>query len=377
MMESFSSLLTEGSENITPYFNKLKKKGLYFSNFYANGVNTTRGQYAALCSVYPHFGSSISRRFPHLKLRCMPHIFKEYAYRTVYLSAAYLNFDNKRYSFPNLGFETLLGPDEALPNYDKATVDWGFNDRQLFQYALGLIKAKHGQPLFLKIMTITNHHPYEIPKSSRFAAKYPLDSMVNRIKNTMMYSDQMMGKFIERLEKGGQLKNTIVIITADTSLPFKQHHNNFMVFSYAYEENFKIPFLIYAPDYISQPKEYKMLASQVDVLPTLLSLLGIPKTKNAFVGQDMLAANACPYALLLQPYGDRYIAMRHKNHKYIYNVKEKAASVYDLKKDPKERNPKIYKDISTLPSHLLDMHRFGVQTVYRLNRTVHLNTFYP
>ena len=377
MMESFSSLLIDGSENITPYFNKLKKKGLYFSNFYANGISTVRGQYAALCSVYPHFGNIISKYFPNLKLRCIPHVFKDHAYHTAYLSATELTFENTRHSFRNIGFETIIGPQEMPPEYGDYAWAWGISDEKLFAYASHFLDKKRSQPLFLKVMTISNHHPYNLPKSSTFTAKYPSDSMLNRIKNTMMYSDQMMGKFIENLEKKGQLKNTIVIITADTSLPFKQHHDNFMLFSYAYEENFKIPFLIYAPDYIHQFKEYKTLASQVDILPTLLDLFDIQEPKNAFVGQNMLASDACSYALLLQPYGERYIAMRHKNYKYIYNLEEKTASIYDLKEDPGEHSPKIYKDISKLPSPLLDMHRFGVREVYHLNRTVHLNTFYP
>ena len=376
-MEGFSAHFLDrnlnGKMRLTPETEKLIGKGLYFSNFYGNGVQTTRGIFASLCSIYPHFGEQISTHFSRIKLVCLPWILNGHGYQTLYIQGSDLYFDNMANSFRIMGFDDLEGYDELPGKYKKATtVGWGIRDDLLFDYAVELIENKSEKPLFLAIMTVTNHHPLEVP--DRSFELYPPDCIENRFRNTIHYSDYALGRFIRILEKRGLLKNTIVVITADTSQPMKQHHENVMLISNAYEENFHIPLLLYAPDYIKQARQYDFVASQVDIVPTLLSLLNINEDENAFMGENMLAEDACHYAIMTQPYGKRNMVMRYKNLKYHYNLKDRKGVFYDLEKDPEELHPLRDIDDSRLKEA---MHTFLLKTIRNSSYAIETNTVYP
>lgn len=124
-------------------------------------------------------------------------------------------------------------------------------------------------------MTTSNHRPYTYP-----SGRIKVDGDPNTREAAVKYTDYAIGKFINDARKKAWFQNTVFVVIADhcassagkTSLPIDRYH---------------IPCLIYAPT-ILQPRKIETICSQIDVMPTLLSLLKLRCTVS-FTGQDILA----------------------------------------------------------------------------------------
>ena len=122
-------------------------------------------------------------------------------------------------------------------------------------------------------MTTSSHRPYTFPDG-----RIDLPSGGGR-NAAVKYTDYAIGKFFEEARKKEWFKDTIFVITADhcaasagkVNLPVAQYH---------------IPLMIYNP-YILKPKQVNNLASQIDIIPTILGILNLPHTTKLW-GSDIL-----------------------------------------------------------------------------------------
>ena len=133
-------------------------------------------------------------------------------------------------------------------------------------------------------MTTSNHRPYTYPDG-----RIKVDGNPHTRDAAVKYTDYAIGKFIEQAAKKPWFDNTVFVIIADhcassagkTTLPVDRYH---------------IPCLIYSPKHIA-PQAVKTVCSQIDVMPTLLSMLGLPYQVR-FTGQDIFAPNYHPRAFM-------------------------------------------------------------------------------
>ena len=119
------------------------------------------------------------------------------------MQSANLEFMNKDIFGQLIGFDEILGNSSYMEPYYRS--GWGVDDSTLYREALSKIKKlnKGKDKWFLSLLTVSTHHPYEIP-----------DGKVG-FKKAVQYADNAISKFIERLDKENLLKNTLVIITSD------------------------------------------------------------------------------------------------------------------------------------------------------------------
>ena len=160
--------------------------------------------------------------------------------------------------------------------------------------AIEFIHTKRKDPWALFVSMNPPHGPYqEVP--ARYRALYesmPVDSLLNRPnvpggrkgevgrKNVRDYFacvtgvDDQIGRILKALDESGQSENTIVIFTADHGEMMGSH--GLLQKVVWYEESFRIPFII------RWPKKFRsgtndLLLSVPDLMPTLLSLMGLEK----------------------------------------------------------------------------------------------------
>jgi len=103
--------------------------------------------------------------------------------------------------------------------------------------------------------------------------------LLNQYKNAIFFDDSLLGKMITKLKERGLYENSIIIFTADHGQEFYEHgnfgHNN----SYNYEQ-VKVPFSIKWPD--NRAKVVHKLTSHLDVVPTLLSAIGVTNESSNY-----------------------------------------------------------------------------------------------
>ena len=132
------------------------------------------------------------------------------------------------------------------------------------------------EPFMTAVFTASSHHPFEIPeKYKNVFPEGPLE-----IHKCIRYTDMAIGKFFETARRQKWFENTIFVLTSDhTNMSDHKEYQTDL-------GGFCSPIIIYDP----QKPEGEMLdkiAQQIDIMPTVLGMLGYQKPYLAF-GIDVL-----------------------------------------------------------------------------------------
>lgn len=261
-------------KKLTPYLDKLSTNSLFFRNLYATGTRTVRGLEALSLSLPPTPGISIVRR-PRIKgLMTLGGLLDSRGYESKFIYGGHGLFDNMNNYFSKNHHHIVdrlhFGSGEV--EFSNA---WGVSDEDLLRKTLkeADLSYSQGKPFFSMVLTTSNHRPFTYPDG-----RIDIPSGTGRA-GAVKYTDFAIGKFIEAAAGHAWFKNTIIAIVADHSadgrgvidIPVETYH---------------IPLWIYAPGRI-QPKFVDTVSSQIDVIPTLLGLMGIHQP-NMFMGKDIL-----------------------------------------------------------------------------------------
>ena len=278
-VESMSASFMErfgNEDNITPCLDSLCNMGLCFERIYATGNRTVRGLEAVTLSLPPCPGQSIVKRKNCGGRHSVAEILREKGYTTTYFYGGDSYFDNMKAFFGGNGYDIVDRTSFDTGEITFANI-WGVCDEDTYRKALDVLDGKHasGAPFFAHIMTVSNHRPYTYPDGR---ISIPSDSKSRR--GGVMYSDYALGEFMREASRREWFGNTVFVITADhcassagkTEIPLGKYH---------------IPALIYAPEFIA-PQSVSKTASQIDIMPTVLSLLGMNYTSYMY-GRDILA----------------------------------------------------------------------------------------
>ena len=277
MMESMSAeyMGTFGNqEGLTPNLDRLAKEGMLFSRLYATGTRTVRGLEALSAALPPLPGKSIVR-WPNVShLNTLGATLADRGWSPHFLYGGYGLFDNMNAYFGAQGYQVTdrTGFKDGLVEFENV---WGVADEHLFDQVLLEIDqdAAAGRPFFGHIMTASNHIPFTYP-----AGRIDIPSPGKR-RGGVKYADYAVGRFMEMARQKPWFDNTIFLFVADhcassdgkTRIPVHRYH---------------IPAIVYAPKIVS-PQRVDTLASQIDLAPTLLALLGLQRDDH-FVGRDIL-----------------------------------------------------------------------------------------
>ena len=176
-----------------------------------------------------------------------------------------------------IGFQRYYGRTEYEASQGENDFDgtWAIWDEPFLQYyATEMSKMK--QPFMTSVFTASSHHPFAVPE--KYKKQFPEEEL--EIHKCIRYTDMSIGKFFETASRQPWFKNTIFVLTSD--------HTN-MSNHPEYQTDlggFCSPIIIYDP---SHPKGemLDMIAQQIDILPTVLGMLGYQKPYFGF-GIDLL-----------------------------------------------------------------------------------------
>ena len=292
--ESLGATFVEslGGLPVTPELEKLKGEGWWFEQLYATGTRSVRGIEAVVAGYAPTPARSV------VKLSLAQQNFYTLAlglgkqgYQTEFVYGGEAHFDNMRSFFTGNGFQNVVDRRQMQPRFEGS---WGASDEDLFDTALTRLNRLHaqGKPFFSLIFTSSNHEPFEFP-DGKIALHDPVKQGVN---NAVKYADYALGKFIREAKRQAYWRDTVFLIVAD-------HDNRVYGDSLVPIKKFHIPGLILGADI--QPRRIKTIASQVDLGPTLLSLLGVSST-HPMIGRDLARDSTAPGRAMLQ--FDNYFA---------------------------------------------------------------------
>ena len=179
--------------------------------------------------------------------------------------------------FRKAGYYTALGCRYSA----KTDLNFQFDEKTAYQ-GNDWNDRKPGQPFYAHLTLMQTHrkwkgdsqHPID-PASVTLPAWYPDTPMTRKDwalgLESVQTSDRDIGDIIARLKKQGVYDNTIIVITADHGVALPRSKQ------FVYDEGLHIPLLIRFPSRIAAGKVTKELVVNIDIVPTLLDLAGLPK----------------------------------------------------------------------------------------------------
>jgi phosphoglycerol transferase MdoB-like AlkP superfamily enzyme len=327
-----------GKYGITPHFDRLASEGILFSDFYANSVRTSRSVVASLFGVPSDVDASEQAVRVNTPLVGIPDLLKTLHYKASYIHNGPIHFENQDTFFQNHGYDTVLGREDILQKFpDANNTSWGLPDEYLMKYTAKWLKKRESIPQFLTLFTITNHHPWNPPPlSSPPELPYDLSRTYKKYLTTFHYSDKSLGLFIDLLEAEGLLEKSILFILGDHGYPMGEHDDNFFEQRYLYDENIRVPLLIYAKGRVAHPQLISTPSSQLDLLPTIMDLFHLHGFNHA-IGSSLMRKTKDRRVFFHNPYVFRNFGCRFNDYKFIYTRLSQELELYNLKEDPEEK----------------------------------------
>jgi phosphoglycerol transferase MdoB-like AlkP superfamily enzyme len=261
-----------GGLDLTPNLDRLAAEGLWFDNLYATGTRSVRGIEAVVTGFTPTPARSIVKLGKSQKnFFTLGELLSQQGYQTSFIYGGEAQFDNMGRFFMNNGFQAVVDQDDYInPIF---TGSWGVSDEDLFNRAHEEFSQAGDQPFFSLVFSSSNHSPFEFP-DDRIDLK---NEEKNTVNNAVRYADYAIGEFIKKARNSNYWENTIFIIVAD-------HNSRVRGAELVPVDYFHIPGLILGGTI--EPAVYKPIASQIDLAPTLLSLMGISST-HPMIGHDL------------------------------------------------------------------------------------------
>ncbi len=278
ILESFAQTFMDekvDDEWVMPNMRRLAAEGLFFENFYANSFRTDRGEVAVL-SGYPAQTRTSVMKMP-AKSRSLPSIARSLAregYRTAFTYGGDLNFTDQSSYMYATGWQELTWQKDL--RLDAPMSAWGYHDDVMCDYFAEQVLEfdRAGEPFLAGLLTLSSHEPFEVPYSK----------FDNKILNAVAFTDDAVGRMIERWRESPAWANLLIVLIPDHAYPYPE--------SLAYNEprRHHIP-MIWTGGAVAETRTVSRFGSQIDLAATLLAQLDIAHDDFAF-SKDMFAADA-------------------------------------------------------------------------------------
>lgn len=261
-----------GGKNLTPNLDALADEGIWFERLYATGTRSVRG-IEAIISGFPPTSkrSTVKLTETQKNFFTIANVLEKQDYQTSFIYGGSAHFDNMRRFFMNNGFQTVI--DQKDFENPQFTATWGVSDEDLFLKAHEYFNGMGDQPFFSLVFSSSNHKPFEIPTGkvdNRTGPDGPRDMAV-------AYADYALGKFLTMARASNYWDNTVFLVVSDHNSRVKGAH-------LIPVEHFHIPGVILGGDI--KPRLVPGITSQIDLLPTLLSLMGVD-SRHPAIGRDL------------------------------------------------------------------------------------------
>ena len=323
----------------TPGLDRWSERGTLFTNLVANGNRTVRGLEGVLCSFLPLPGDSVWKREKSQDVATIAQVLARQGYRREFFYGGAGVFDGmKPFALAN-GWEKFIEDGLVQSDFppEAFRTAWGAADGYVFDRLLAHQRAarEDGVPFFGTLLTTSNHKPFLTPDTRHatitpgrawrmsliagsmlvalilaliFAGRHwgylriavvgglvlvgygifmgvklqPSDSRENAVR----YADRALTAYLEQAAAAGLLDHTAILIVGD-------HGARVYGAAEIPAASYRVPALLLAPDERFRGATIDTLASQIDLVPTLLSVAGIDY-RAPFLGRDLLAPESAP-----------------------------------------------------------------------------------
>lgn len=295
-MQSFVIDAELHGEEVTPFLNSLVRDDdtFYFENFYhqTEQGKTSDSEFIVENSLYPLPGGAVFYTHAENDFHSFSEIINKNGYSSNLFHVNNNTFWNRNQMYPALGINTYFDI-ESYEIGEGDSIGWGLKDKLFFSQSMPYLQELEA-PFFAKMITITNHYPFDIGEEDRSIDPYTSGSQtLNKYFPTVRYTDEAIEEFFEMLKTEGLYEDSIIVIMGDHEGISANHHRALAEYLDVEEitpyDNIqlqRVPLFIHIPGY-GEASVKTEVTGQIDLKPTLLHLLGIDTSNDIYFGNDM------------------------------------------------------------------------------------------
>lgn len=364
-LESFQQFLIDkkiNGQEVTPFLNSIYhgSNTYAFDNFF-HQVGQGKTSDAENMLETSTYGLSQGSLFATLgsdnTFQAAPSILKQ---RAGYTSAVFhgnvASFWNRNNVYKNMGYQYFFDASYYDTSGDKST-GYGLKDKLLFNDSVKYLERLQ-QPFYAKYITVTNHFPYDLDSEDEdpnFKTVDTGDSAVDNYFVTAHYLDQSLKEFFTYLKKTGLYDKSIFVIYGDHyGISDSENKKLASVLGkssddwtdYDDAQLQRVPLMFLIPNSGGKGYISHTYGGEIDVLPTLMHLLGVSSKRYIQFGTDLFSSQH-----------DQVVAFRNQDFvtpnytsisDVIYSNKtgKKATLTAAQKKQLKKDQTKVNKELS-------------------------------
>lgn len=287
---------------VTPFLNELyhSSDSYSFSNFFHQTAQGKTSD-AELLIDNSLFGLAQGSAFTQLgsenTFHAGPQILKPLGYSSAVFHGNVGSFWNRDNVYKSMGFDYFFSSETSYTLTPENSLEYGLKDKLFFQESVQYLEQMQ-QPFYSKFVTVSNHFPFPADEMNTvFDIPDTSDDTINGFFNTVHYADEALEEFFQYMKDSGLYENTVFVLYGDhfgisnsrnrTLAPllgrnpnaWGDYHNTMVQ---------RVPMIIHIPG-IETGYVNTTYGGQVDVLPTVLHLLGVETETHIQIGQDLLS----------------------------------------------------------------------------------------
>jgi lipoteichoic acid synthase len=293
-LQAFPIGLEIGGQPVAPRLAEFARESLRFSNcFDQTHLGTTSdAEFLALHSLHPAPKGFAVYAHVGNRFHGLPAALADRGYSTLAACAAPGSFWNMSVAHPHYGFrqnyfEEAYGPGDRIGPW--------LADRDFFVQSIPFLISQK-RPFLALLTTSSNHHPFNLPARYRALALGDLEgTLLGDYLHSVHYFDQAFGALVDGLRDAELLDETVIALYGDhqgflgdppeiarlLGLDAQNELDRFLTRK-------RIPFLVRLPRG-EGARDFTAPAGEIDIAPTLLSLLGVVDARTVMLGRDLTA----------------------------------------------------------------------------------------
>lgn len=289
---------------VTPFLNELyhSSDSYSFSNVFHQTAQGKTSD-AELLLDNSLFGLAQGSAFTQLGadniFQAGPQIMKSHGYTNAVFHGNVGSFWNRDNTYKSMGYDYFFSSETSYNLTPENSVEYGLKDKLFFQESIQYLEQLP-QPFYSKFITVSNHFPFPADEMNTvFDIPDTEDTTINGYFNTVHYADQALAEFFQYMKESGLYDNTMFVLYGDhfgisnsrnrTLAPLLDQ-SSVMWGDYDDAMVQRIPLIIHVPGSETGGIQ-DTFGGQVDILPTVLHLLGVDTSTHIQLGQDLLSSD--------------------------------------------------------------------------------------
>lgn len=296
-LQNFVINLMYNGQEITPNLNKLinDQSSVYYDNYFQllGKGNTSDAEFVTQNSLYPSMEEPTYTQYQDNTFYGLPWLLRDNGYTAWVFHGYEKAFWNRELAYVNQGFQRFLSEEDF--EFEEV-LGFGIKDEDFFDQTITYLKELDNiddHPFYGFVITLSSHTPFKMPEEYNVLdiKEEHEGNMVGDYLQSIYYTDQEIGRFIENLKKEGLYEDTVIALYGDHfAISAAQEEAPLMKdivgVDYDFDHMKNIPLVIHIPgEEIGET--ISTIGSQLDFYPTIANVMGYDNTKGLVFGRDL------------------------------------------------------------------------------------------